>query len=174
MGSPHAYEYIANRVKAILTERHNGHEDFTVTTQAAMLESFGKVLRAITIGLGAIAAISLLVGGIGILTTMWIAVSERTSEIGLLKAIGSTSRAVQGVFLIEAATLDGIGGATGLLVGIGICELLRILAPDLPIHLPPSLAAIALLVSLATGLLSGVLPARRAAELSPLEALHAE
>ena len=167
-------DYVANRVRAILTERHNNHEDFTITTQAAMLESFGKVLRAITIGLGAIAAISLLVGGIGILTTMWIAVSERTSEIGLLKAVGSTSRAVQGVFLIEAATLAGIGGATGLLIGIGLCELLRILAPGLPIHLPPALAALALFVSLATGLLSGVLPARRAAELPPLEALHAE
>ena len=167
-------ERVAGRVREVLTERHNGREDFTVTTQAAMLEAFDKVLSAITIGLGAIAAISLLVGGIGILTTMWIAVSERTGEIGLLKAVGSTSGQIKRVFLIEAAVLSGIGGGTGLLVGIGLSDLLRALVPGLPIHLPPLLAFTALAVSLMTGLLSGVLPAGRAAALQPLEALHAE
>ncbi len=167
-------ERVANRIRAVLTARHNGHEDFTVTTQAAMLETFDKVLSAITIGLGAIAAISLLVGGIGILTTMWIAVSERTGEIGLLKAIGSTSGQIKGIFLIEAALLSGLGGTAGLLLGMGLTDLSRALFAGLPIHMPPLLAFLALSVSIITGLISGVLPASRAAAMLPLEALHAE
>lgn len=167
-------DLVAARVSAVLKERHGGREDFTVTTQAAMLDAFDRVLAAITWGLGAIAAISLFVGGIGILTTMWIAVSERTGEIGLLKAIGSTDGQVHRVFLVEAALLSGVGGAGGLLFGLGLCDVTRAAVPGLPVHTPLVLALSALAVSLATGLVSGVLPARRAAKLPPLEALHAE
>src|SRR3990172_3679167 len=89
-------------VKRVLTERHAGNEDFTVTTQEAMLEVFGNVMGVITMAVGAIAGISLLVGATGILTMMWIAVGERTSEIGLVRALGATREQVQALFLPEA------------------------------------------------------------------------
>ena len=92
-------------VRRVLAVRHGGTEDFTVTSQEAMLDVFGKVMDVITMAVGAIAGISLLVGATGILTMMWIAVGERTSEIGLVRALGATRAQVQALFLAEAATL---------------------------------------------------------------------
>ena len=160
-------------IRKLLTERH-GKEDFTITTQSQMLEVFGNVMDIITAGVGAIAGISLLVGSIGILTVMWIAVGERTSEIGLLKAVGATARQIQRLFLTEAAALATVGGAAGIAAGLGIAALLRATVPGLPVSTPLTFIALALAVSLATGLLAGVLPARRAAKLEPIEALRAE
>jgi putative ABC transport system permease protein len=161
-------------VTAILTRRHGGREDFTVTTQAAMLEVFDNVMNVVTMAVGAIGGISLLVGAIGILTMMWIAVGERTSEIGLVRAIGATRRQVNALFLTEAAALAGLGGTIGVAAGLGISALLRLAVPGLPIHTPPLFVVLAVGISLATGLLSGVLPARRAAGLDPIEALREE
>lgn len=160
-------------IKRVLTERH-GSEDFTVTTQAAMLEVFGNVMNVVTAAVGAIAGISLLVGAIGILTMMWIAVGERTSEIGLVRAIGATRRQVHLLFLTEAAALSTAGGVIGILAGLSLAALLRLAVPGLPIHTPAVFVLLAVAISLATGLLSGVLPARRAAALDPIEALRAE
>lgn len=165
---------VQREVKEILTRRHGGKEDFTVTTQAAMLEVFDNVMNVVTMSVGAIGGISLLVGAIGILTMMWIAVGERTSEIGLARAIGATRQQINSLFLAEAAALAGLGGVAGVLAGLGIAALLRLAVPGLPIHTPPLFVALAVAVSLATGLLSGVLPARRAAGLDPIEALRAE
>jgi putative ABC transport system permease protein len=161
-------------VRRLLTERHAGHEDFTILTQAAMLDVFGNVLRIVTMAVGGIAGISLLVGAIGILTMMWISVGERTHEIGLMRALGATSRQVLGTFLVEAVGLALVGGAAGLAIGVGLTALLRLLVPGLPAHTPPEFVAAALVVSVVTGLLSGVAPARRAASLDPVEALRAE
>ena len=161
-------------VKALLTERHDGKEDFAVTSQAAMLETFGNIMDVITIALAAIAGISLVVGSIGILTMVWIAVGERTNEIGLLRSIGATRRQVQAVFLSEAIVLGLLGGVLGLGIGLGICALLRTAVPGLPVHTPLEYVVAALAVSVATGVLSGVLPARRAASLDPVESLRAE
>jgi putative ABC transport system permease protein len=161
-------------VRRLLTERHNGNEDFTITTQTAMLEVLGNVMDVITLSVGAIAAISLLVGAIGILTMMWIAVGERTGEIGLVRALGATRGQVQLLFLVEASALSTAGGAVGLGVGLGAAALLRALVPGLPIETPPGLVVVALMVSLATGLGAGVWPARRAAALDPVEALREE
>ena len=161
-------------VTAVLTRRHGGKEDFTVTTQAAMLEVFDNVMNVVTLAVGAIGGISLLVGAIGILTMMWIAVGERTSEIGLARAIGATRRQVNALFLAEAAALAGLGGIAGVTAGLGLSALLRLAVPGLPIHTPPLFVVLAVAISLATGLLSGVLPARRAAGLDPIEALRAE
>ncbi|HET9226876.1 MAG TPA: ABC transporter permease [Thermoanaerobaculia bacterium] len=161
-------------VTAALTRRHGGREDFTVTTQAAMLEVFDNVMNVVTLAVGAIGGISLLVGAIGILTMMWIAVGERTSEIGLARAIGATRRQVNALFLAEAAALAGLGGIAGVTAGLGLSALLRLAVPGLPIHTPPLFVVLAVAISLATGLLSGVLPARRAAGLDPIEALRAE
>ncbi len=160
-------------VRARLTERH-GREDFTVTTQTQMLDVFGNVMDMITAGVAAIGGISLLVGSIGILTIMWIAVGERTSEIGLLKALGATSTQVQLLFLAESGALSLAGGALGVGVGFGLAMLARTAVPGLPVHVPTEFVIAALAVSFATGLASGVLPARRAAALDPVDALRSE
>ena len=167
-------ERAAAAARELLIRRHDGHEDFTLLTQEAMLQVFGNVMDVITLAVGAIAGISLLVGAIGILTMMWISVGERTSEIGLVRALGATRGQVQGLFLVEAAALAVIGGALGIAAGLGLCGLLRAAVAGLPVETPPEFVAAALLVSLATGLSSGVLPARRAAGLDPIEALREE
>ena len=165
---------VEREVQRVMTERHGGEEDFTVTTQAAMLSVFDNVMNMITLSVGAIAGISLLVGAIGILTMMWIAVGERTAEIGLARAIGATRRQIQVLFLLEASALATVGGALGVLAGMGIAALLRLAVPGLPVHTPLLFVALAVGVSVGTGLLSGLLPARRAARLDPIEALRAE
>jgi putative ABC transport system permease protein len=165
---------VVDGITRVLTERHDGKEDFTITTQAQMLDVFGNIMDIVTMAVGAIAGVSLAVGAIGILTMMWIAVGERTSEIGLIRSIGATRRQVQFVFLVEAAVLAVLGGLLGVAGGLGICALLRVAVPGLPVHTPIEFVALALAVSLATGLISGVMPARRAAALDPVVALRAE
>ena len=165
---------VVERITALLIDRHRGNEDFTITTQAAMMDVFDNVMGVITMAVGAIAAISLLVGSIGILTMMWIAVGERTSEIGLIRAIGASRSQVQMVFLAEAAALSTLGGLFGLAGGLGVCAALRELLPGLPVHTPILYVVLAVGISLVTGLLSGVAPARRAATLDPIEALHTD
>jgi putative ABC transport system permease protein len=160
-------------VKRVLIERH-GDEDFTVTTQEAMLDVFGNVMDVLTTAVGAIASISLLVGATGILTMMWIAVGERTSEIGLLRAVGATAAQVQAVFLAEAAALATLGGVLGIAIGLGGGLLLRLVVPGLPLETPLRFVLAGLAVSAATGLVAGVGPARRAAALDPIDALRAE
>ncbi|MEK7231959.1 MAG: ABC transporter permease [Pseudomonadota bacterium] len=160
-------------IKRILIARH-GAEDFTVTPQQKMLEVFGTVLDAITFAVAAIGGISLVVGGVGILTILTIAVAERTSEIGLLRAVGATQRRILLLFLGEAALLAAIGGTAGLLLGWAVALALELALPALPVHTPWSYALLAELVAVAVGLAAGVLPARRAAHLDPLEALRSE
>ncbi|MBN2492052.1 MAG: ABC transporter permease [Planctomycetes bacterium] len=165
---------VARGITRRLTQRHGGREDFTVTTQTAMLETFGNIMDVITLAVGGIAAISLLVGAIGILTLMWIAVGERTGEIGLLRALGASASQVHRLFLAEAAVLAGLGGVVGLVAGLGLAALLRAAVAGLPVYTPLEYVLAALVVSVCTGLLAGVLPARRAARLHPIEALRAE
>ncbi len=160
-------------LRRILIARH-GAEDFTLTPQQKMLEVFGTVLDAITFAVAAIGGISLLVGGVGILTILTIGVAERTSEIGLLRAIGATQRRILLLFLGEAALLAALGGAAGLLLGWGIAVLLELTFPALPVHTPWFYAVLAELVAVGVGLAAGVMPARHAARLDPLEALRSE
>lgn len=161
-------------LRRLLTERHGGREDFSVTSQAAMLDVFDNVMNIVTMAVGAIGGVSLLVGAIGILTMMWIAVGERRNEIGLIRSVGATRNQVQLVFLVEAATLASLGGLLGVAIGTGLCGLLRVAVPGLPVHTPIFFVFLAVSVSLAVGLLAGVTPARRAAHLDPIEALRAE
>jgi putative ABC transport system permease protein len=173
-GQAAATREIEQSVIALMKERHDGEEDVTVVTQDAMLEVFDNVMNVVTMAVGAIGGISLLVGAVGILTMMWITVGERTAEIGLLRSIGATRSQVLTLFLSEAALLSLVGGGAGLALGLTICALLRAVVPGLPIATPPEYVAAALAISLVTGLSSGVLPARRAARLDPIEALRAE
>jgi putative ABC transport system permease protein len=161
-------------LRRMLKERHRGQEDFTITSQAEMLETSGRVIGMITAAVTAIAAISLLVGAIGILTILWISVHERTQEVGLLRALGVTPGEIGRLFLVEAAMIAAAGGLVGVTAGLAIGGLLRLLVPALP--LSPSVWAIAaaLAMSLVVGLASGWLPARRAAALDPVDALRAE
>ncbi len=160
-------------IKRILTARH-GQEDFTVKTQQQMLEVLGSILDVLTFAVGALGGISLLVGGVGILTIMTIAVTERTSEIGLLMALGAERWQVLSLFLGEAVTLAALGGFAGLAGGAGLVLGIQLLVPGLPVHTPWSFAALAEANAVSIGLLAGILPARRAAGLDPLEALRAE
>lgn len=167
-------ERVAAEVTRVLRERHGDNEDFTVITQTAMLETFDNIMNIVTLSVGAIAGISLIVGAIGIVTMMWISVRERTSEIGLIRSLGGTSGQVRFLFLAEAVILAGAGGTVGLLVGLGLAALIRAAVPGLPIYTPPETILGAMAMSLITGLVSGVLPANRAAGLDPIEALRSE
>jgi putative ABC transport system permease protein len=160
-------------VKRRLNARH-GQEDYTVTSQEQMMDVLGRILGALTFAVGALGGISLLVGAVGIFTIMTIAVRERTAEIGLLRALGAEHLQILGLFLGEAAFLAALGGAAGLIIGIGGGQLLHWFVPLLPVRTPWSIVVLALVVSTVIGLLAGVMPARKAAHLDPVEALRAE
>ena len=164
---------LANRIKARLMARH-GSEDFTIVTQDQMLEVLGSVLDVLTLAVGALGAISLLVGGIGILTIMTISVNERIPEVGLLRALGAGRNQVMGLFLGEAVVLAGCGGIAGLLIGIGGAWLIGVTIPGLPTQVAWDYAFLALLIAVSIGLIAGVVPALRAAALDPVTALRAE
>jgi len=160
-------------ISRVLTARH-GAEDFTIVTQQQMLDTLGSIVDVLTLGVAALGGISLLVGGVGIFTIMTIAVRERTAEIGLLRAIGATRRRVAEFFLSEAILLSGLGGLLGLLLGLVIVVAGRVAVPGLPLSLSPLYAGMAEAIAILIGLLAGVLPARHAAELEPLDALRTE
>jgi len=160
-------------IKKLLIARH-GREDFTVTTQEQMLDVLGSILNILTFAVGAIGGISLLVGAIGIVTIMTIAVNERTSEIGLIRALGARRSQVLSLFLGEAIVLAAVGGIAGLLLGVGVADLLHLALPALPVHTPWVFVVAAEAVAVLIGLAAGVLPAQRAARLDPVEALRAE
>jgi len=165
---------VTAEIQRIIKKRHDGEEDFTIVTQTGMLTTLDKIIRVMTVVVAAIAAISLWVGAVGIMNMMWISVNERVEEIGLEKAIGAEPRQILTLFLGEAALLSTVGGAIGVLIGISLANLIGFFVPALPVEIPYFYVALSLLVSLLAGLASGVLPARRAARLDPLEALRAE
>jgi putative ABC transport system permease protein len=156
--------------KEVLRERH-GEEDVTILTQDSVLTGFNNILSALTAALAGIAGVSLAVAGIGIMNVMLVTVSERTREIGLLKALGVTSTQVVLVFLLEAAILSTTGGVLGLLAGAGGSALMEYLYPEFPFAPPAWSMAAALGVSGMVGLVFGILPARNAARLDPVRAL---
>lgn len=127
-----------------------------------------------TLAATAIGGISLLVGAIGIVTIITIAVNERTSEIGLLRALGARQSQIHSLFLGEAIILAAIGGPAGLFLGIGIVQLLHFSFPALPVHISWNFVILAEIISITIGLLAGVLPARHADRLDPVDALRTE
>jgi putative ABC transport system permease protein len=157
-------------VEDIIKTRHEGEQDVTVITQDAVLATFDRLLGALTMGVAGIAAISLAVAGILVMNVMLVAVTQRTGEIGLLKAIGATDGAIRMIFLVEAIMLV-VGAVVGYLLGQGGAALIRQLYPVFPAY-PPNWAVLAgLATALVTGVLFGVMPARRAARLDPVLAL---
>jgi putative ABC transport system permease protein len=163
-------ERVRPKLIRLFAERHEV-EDITVLTQDALVSTFSDILGALTLALGAIAAISLTVAGIGIMNVMLVSVSERTREVGLLRALGVGRRQVMAVFLTESALLSAAGGMVGLTVGWLAVRILVRAFPALPAS-PPTWAVLAALVlSLTVGVLFGWLPARRAARLDPVAAL---
>ncbi len=158
-------------VLRILRDRHEGEEDITVVTQDAVLATFDRILLALTLALGAIASISLAVAGILIMNVMLIAVSQRTTEIGLLKAVGASPEQIRLLFFAEAAVLSAIGALVGAALGELGSFAIRQAYPELPAYAPGWAVAAALGTAVASGVLFSLLPARRAARLDPALAL---
>jgi putative ABC transport system permease protein len=155
----------------IIRERHEGEDDVTVVTQDAVLATFDRILTALTLTVAGIAAISLAVAGILIMNVMLVAVSQRTTEIGLLKAVGATGNQVLRLFLAESAVLSFIGAVFGLILAfLGIWAFSR-LFPVFPLEIPLWALGAAVGIALTTGLVFGVLPAQRAARMDPVLAL---
>ncbi len=166
-------DVVENAVSRLLIARH-GQEDFTIITQNQMLESMDSILNILTMAVAALGSISLLVGSVGIFTIMTIAVSERVSEIGLLRAVGAEQSIIFQVFLAEALALSLAGGLGGILLGIGVAQLIKLAVQALPVELAWSYIVGAFMVSILIGVAAGVLPAMKAARLKPLEALRTE
>jgi putative ABC transport system permease protein len=166
-------ERLAARVRDALIARH-GQQDFSITTQEDMLKVLGKVLNVLTLGVGALGGISLAVGAVGIVTIMTIAVGERTGEIGLLRALGAQRSQILMLFLCEAVILAMVGGAAGLLLGLAGGWLTALVFPALPVQVAWGYVVLSLALAALVGLLAGVLPARKAAWMDPVEALRAE
>jgi putative ABC transport system permease protein len=147
--------------------------DFTITSEASLISANTSVDHTLTILLGGIAAISLIVGGIGVMNIMLVSVTERIREIGLRKALGATPRVIRRQFLVEASVLGLIGGAVGVVIGLlGVAYLPGLIGD--PISMSPTAAVGALAIALAIGVLFGVYPASRAASLAPIDALRSE
>jgi len=155
----------------IIRQRHDGEDDITVIAQDAILATFDKIFTALTYTVAGIASISLLVAGILIMNVMLVAVSQRTAEIGLLKALGAPNYEILTLFLTEAALLAIIGGSIGLGVGLGAVEILDQALPTFPISTPAWAMVGGMGVAISTGLLFGYLPAKHAAKLDPVLSL---
>jgi putative ABC transport system permease protein len=160
-------------VRQVLVARR-GDEDFTVFSQDDMMEMVNDIMGTLTFFLGAIASISLLVGGIGIMNIMLVSVKERTREIGIRRAVGARWIDILVQFMVEAVVVSLLGGATGLLLGFVVIRIVAHFQPDLPVELSAWNVAMALGFSVLVGILSGVFPAVRAADLDPVEALRYE
>jgi len=158
------------RVLEIIRERHE-EEDVTCITQESVVSSLSTILNVLTLALGGIAAVSLAVAGIGIMNLMLVSVSERTQEVGLLKAVGARRGQILAVFLAEAVLIATLGGLLGLLIAWAGIWVLVTIYPTFPAQSPLWAVVAALLTSLCVGALFGVLPARRAADLDPVAAL---
>ncbi len=168
-----AVKQVEKAIKNKLIARH-GREDFSIVTQNQMLEKMDSILNILTLAVAALGGISLLVGSVGIFTIMTIAVSERISEIGLLRAIGAKRRTIFQLFLFEALALSAAGGLIGVMAGITVVQFVGAVLPALPVQLAWAYIATAFVLSLLIGIATGVLPAIRAAALEPLQALRAE
>ena len=160
-------------IKRLIIDRH-GSEDVTITTQANMLETLNDIMQWLKFTVAAFGGISLLVGGVGIFTIMTVAVNERTSEIGVLRAVGASQKKIRDVFLLESIFLAILGAVLGLSIGFSAIYVALLFYPDMPIAIAWDYIVYAVLISLSIGLLAGFLPARAAAQLDPVKALRTD
>jgi len=158
-------------VRSVLARRHQGEEDVTVITQDAVLATFDRIFTALTLTLAGIASVSLAVAGILIMNVMLVAVSQRTAEVGLLKALGARRRQITALFLAEAVLLSVAGAVAGLAVGHAVNWVIGRVYPALPLGAPAWAVVLALAIAIASGVVFGLMPARRAARLDPVVAL---
>jgi len=164
---------MADSIRELLIKRH-GQEDFTLFTQEDMLSSLDKILSIMTLAVAALGGISLLVGGVGVLTIMITSLRERTAELGLLRALGATRQQVLLMFLGEAVLLASIGGLLGLVAIVVLISACRLFLPDLPLALQPFYLLAAWLLSAVIGLAAGLYPAWKASQMNPIEAIRQE
>ena len=164
-------ERARGEAEEILFKQHGGERDVTVVTQDAMVATFDRILRTLTVAVGGIAAVSLAVAGVLIMNVMLIAVSQRTQEIGLLKALGAPPAQIRRLFFAEAVLLSLVGSAVGLLLGQFGSFVIGQIYPTLPVSAPWWAIIASFSTALGTGILFSVWPARRAAELDPVLAL---
>ncbi len=160
-----------DEIKKIIKLRHEGEEDVTIITQDSVVSAFNKILTALTIAVACIGSVSLIVAGVLVMNVMLVSVTQRTSEIGLLKALGATQMQVQWLFLSEAILLSLTGAVVGVIIGESIILVLRVVYPKFPLDLPNWGLLSAISVSILTGLFFGVLPAHRASKFDPIAAL---
>lgn len=164
-------EEVQTRVHALMMERH-GTEDFQIRSMSSLIDMVSETQNTMTILLGSIAAISLLVGGIGVMNIMLVSVTERTREIGIRMATGARTRNIMQQFLIEALVVSALGGVVGVVLGLGTAMLIGSFGTPIAYSLTPVFMAFS--CAFLTGLLFGFLPARKAASLDPVAALAAE
>ena len=169
----YATEEAVASIKRLIIDRH-GSEDVTIHTQANMLETLEDIMKWLKFTVAAFGGISLLVGGVGIFTIMTVAVNERTSEIGVLRAVGASRKKIMDVFLLESIFLAILGALLGLSIGFAAVYVALIFYPDMPIAIAWDYIVYAVFISLAIGLIAGFLPARAAAQLDPVEALRTD
>ncbi len=175
-------EEVAKDVKKELRKDRNleeGKEDFIVKSPTQLLESFNTILIVLQVMLIGIASISLLVGGIGIMNTMYTSVLERTQEIGIMKSIGAKNSDILTIFLFESGILGFLGGLIGVIIGIILSKTVEIIASSLGFALLKPYISIWLVIGALTfsfliGIFSGVFPAMQASKLNPVEALRYE
>jgi putative ABC transport system permease protein len=171
-------EEAAEQIRMVLREQHDiaftDDDDFTVLSQSDLLDTFGEITSVLTVFLGAIAGISLLVGGIGVMNIMLVSVTERTREIGLRKAVGAKRRDILAQFLMEAVTLAVLGGLVGIGLGALGAQIVSLLVDGFQSVVSLGAIALATTVSAAVGLVSGIYPAWRASRLNPIDALRYE
>jgi ABC-type antimicrobial peptide transport system permease subunit len=157
----------------LLVRHHSKEQDFTVRSQLELMQAVTATSRAMGFLLAGVAAVSLVVGGIGIMNIMLVSVTERTREIGIRMAVGARAADILVQFLIEAVTLSAIGGSIGIMGGVGFSELVAYLK-DMPTVTPVVWIAIAFISSAIIGVISGFYPAWKASKLDPIDALHYE
>ncbi len=162
---------VQRAVRAQLAERHQGEEDVTVVSQDAVLATFNRIFTALTLTLAGIASVSLAVAGILIMNVMLVAVSQRTAEVGLMKALGARGSQITALFLAEAVMLSLVGACCGLAVGFASVWVIGRVYPALPLAPPVWAVVLAVLTAVASGVVFGLLPARKAARLDAVVAL---